>query len=380
MLAESKDTAELMVDLAYGAVYAHDAVMAADVDRLWEVLTALIHRMRVVSVLAGRRTEEAEELASVLRVMGAIEDIGRDAVDIARVASQPEGLPTAFVAALSQDEDVVHRVAVAAGSEIIGGSLSTLALPARTGVRVVAVGRGDEWVTRVEGDLVCRPGDQLLVVGPAVGVRAVREAAGTPAQTAPEADDRPPADEAALAVEIFADMKALSGVSVGLAYAALLVDDAALAREVWQLAARLDDMKARLQRWVLRAAGDHPDDHGLYALLQLAQAAEDLGDRAAEMVRPLVDGDDVHPVLGLALGEADEIAVRVVVADGSPADQRSVRALESGTGFGVLAVRRGGRYRYRPSRDALVQAGDEVFASGPSEGRPMLVDRFRSSS
>ena len=135
-------------------------------------------------------------------------------------------------------------------------------------------------------------------------------------------------------------------------------------------------MKAWLERWVLRAAGEDPDYRGLYALLQLAQAAEDLGDRASDMVQPLIDGDQVHPVLALALGETDEVAVQVVVTDASPAANVRVRDLESDTGFEVLAVRHGGRYRYRPPRDLMVEAGDTVVASGPSEGRPLLLARF----
>jgi len=307
MLAESKDIAERMTDLAYGAVSSHDRAAAVEVDALWASLTDLAHRMRVVSVLAGRRTEEAEELAAVLRVVGAIEDIGRDAVDIANVASS--GLPRAVIAGLADGQ-------------------------ART-----------------------------------------REMAGTPPSSSEAARDRP-AGNVSRAVAIVVDMKAHSEVGVGLAYAALLADDTDLAREVRRLAELLDDMKVRLHRWVLRAAGDDPDDDGLFALLQLAQATEDLGDRAAEMVRPLVDGDDVHPVLALALGEADEVVVRAVVTAGSAADHSSIDGLEAGTGFEVLAIRRDQRYRYRPDGELEVEVDDEVIASGPSEGRTVLLSRF----
>ena len=211
MLTESKDTAELMIDFAYGAVYARDSAMAAEVDRLWETLTGLVHRMRVVAVLAGRRTEEAEELASVLRVVGAIEDIGRDAVDIARVASQRVGLPRAFLAALSQEETILQRVTVAADSAITRGPLSTLALPARIDLRVVALRGGDQWITRVEGDHVCRADDRLFVVGPASGIAALREMAGAPVWSPPEAPGEPHLSEMDHAVEILVDMRSLSG-------------------------------------------------------------------------------------------------------------------------------------------------------------------------
>jgi uncharacterized protein with PhoU and TrkA domain len=45
-------------------------------------------------------------------------------------------------------------------------------------------------------------------------------------------------------------------------------------------------------------------------------------------------------------------------------------------GFHVLAVQRGGRYIYRPRGHVVLQPGDEVIASGPDEGHPMLAARL----
>ena len=40
----------------------------------------------------------------------------------------------------------------------------------------------------------------------------------------------------------------------------------------------------------------------------------------------------------------------------------------------MLAIRRGGRYVYRPGGDVGLLAGDELIASGPDEGHPMLTE------
>src|ERR671920_7075 len=55
MLSEAKDTSELMVDLAYAAVYFGDPQMAEEVEELEERLNALVHDMRAVCVLAAHR-------------------------------------------------------------------------------------------------------------------------------------------------------------------------------------------------------------------------------------------------------------------------------------------------------------------------------------
>jgi uncharacterized protein with PhoU and TrkA domain len=55
-------------------------------------------------------------------------------------------------------------------------------------------------------------------------------------------------------VDILIEMKNLSELSVGRAYSALLYDDAGLAREVIAIEDEMDEMRYRLERWVLLAA------------------------------------------------------------------------------------------------------------------------------
>jgi uncharacterized protein with PhoU and TrkA domain len=86
-------------------------------------------------------------------------------------------------------------------------------------------------------------------------------------------------------------------------------------------------------------------------------------------------GEQVHPILNIALGEADEVVVRMPVAAGSTADETALAELQLSTdpGFHVLGVRRGGRYIYRPRGSVRLQADDEIIATGPDEGRPILA-------
>ena len=51
MLSEAKDTSELMVDLAYAALYFGDPDMAEEVDALEAQMSDLVHDMREVCVL-----------------------------------------------------------------------------------------------------------------------------------------------------------------------------------------------------------------------------------------------------------------------------------------------------------------------------------------
>ncbi len=167
-------------------------------------------------------------------------------------------------------------------------------------------------------------------------------------------------------------MKNISEVAVGLAYSALVLRDQGLAAEVRHLEDRLDEMKDRLELWVLRASNDRIDPAPLRGLLHLSQAAEDLGDAAQQMVWLIEEKEELHPILSIALGDSDEVVVRVPVAEGSEADGSSLSELQLDIepGFHVLAVQRGGRYLYRPRGDVRLRGRRRADRLRPRRGPP----------
>jgi len=376
MLSDAKNTSELMVDLAYAAVYFGDPDMAEEVSELEEQFNDLVHDMRAVCILSVRRPDEAEAMSSVLGVIGAIERIASDALDIARIVTHRLGIPRELVADLSMAEEVSHRVLVRDGSHMAHRPLSALELPVATGMRVMAVRRDRDWITDVEGDEVLVPGDVLFLEGPPAGIVRLRELAAAPYWNPPQAPENGTLTDLDRAVDVLVEMKNVSEVAVGLAYSALVFRDQGLAAEVRHLAGRLDEMKDRLELWVLRSAADDLDPAPLRGLLHLSQAAEDIGDAAQQMVWIVEEGEDIHPILGIALGESDEIVMRLPVAPNSRADQATLADLELNIepGYSVLAVRRGGRFFYRPRGGMQLLASDELIAAGPDEGRALLAE------
>jgi len=375
MLAEAKDTSELMVDLAYASVYFGDPDMAEEVDELEQQMSELVHDMRAVCVMAARSPREAEGMSSVLQVVSAIERMANDAVDIARIVTHRLGIPQQLVADLSDAEEVSHRVLVSDGSHMAHRPLSALELTVQAGMRVMAVRRGRQWITDVNGDTVLVPGDVLFLHGSPDGITRLRELAGAPVWEPTRPDGGEALTDLDRAVDVLVEMKNLSEAAVGVAYSALVLGDRGLAAEVGHLEQRLDEMRDHLELWVLRAAADGMDPSSLRGLLHLAEAAEDLGDQARAMVWLIEEGEELHPILGIALGEADEVAVRFPVAVGSTVDGSTLKDLQLNIepGFTVLAIRRGGGYVYRPRGPVRLAAGDELIASGPEEGQVLLA-------
>ena len=379
MLREAKDTSELMVDLAYAALFYNSEDISEEVFRLEERLNVLVFDMRTLAILAARSPADAEQMAGILQVVQDIEKIGNAANDIAKIVVKRLGIPRELLQDIPDAEETPTRVRIHAGSRLEGRSLYDADLATETGMRPIAVRSDDEWNFDPEPDDVLRAGDVLFMQGPPEGVAEVREMAGAAVTVhTPSVEPTGELTELERAVDILIEMKNLSEVAVGLAYSALLYYDAGLAREVVAIENEMDEMRYRLERWVLLAASHIEDSSRLRGVLHLATASETIADCAMEMVWIVEKGEEVHPVLSAALGESDEIVLKLTVSPGSPADGKTLEALqlETETGMFALAVNRGGRWTYRPRDTYVLRGDDSLLVTGAPEGLEPLAALF----
>jgi uncharacterized protein with PhoU and TrkA domain len=380
MLVEAKNTSELMVDLSYAAIFYNSEDLSEEVFRLEGRLNGLVFDMRSLAIFAARSHADAEQMAGILQVVQDIEKIGNAAFDIAKIVVKRLGIPPELLQDIPEAEEIPSRVRIHAESSLDGRSLGEVDLPIETGMRPIAIRRDDEWDFNAEPEDVLRAGDVLFVQGPPEGVAEIRELAGArPAEAAPEsAQNRGRLSELERAVDILIEMKNLSEVAVGLAYSALLYNDAGLAREVVSIEDEMDEMRYRLERWILLAASHVEDPSRLRGMLHLAIAAEAISDGAQEMVWMVEKGEEIHPVLSAAVEESDEVVIKLTVVPGSPADGKTLDALqlETETGMFILAVNRGGRWTYRPRDTFSLRGGDTVLATGAPEGLEPLAELF----
>src|ERR671918_1297484 len=380
MLVEAKNTSELMVDLSYAAIFYNSEDLSEEVSHLEERLNDLVFDMRTLAIFAARSHADAEQMAGILQVVQDIEKIGNAAVDIAKIVVKRLGVPPELLHDIPEAEEIPSRVRIHPESALDGRSLGEVELPVETGMRPIAIRREDEWDFDAEPEDMLRAGDVLFLQGPPEGVAEVRELAGArPLETAPESPhDGGRLSELERAVDILIEMKNLSEVAVGLAYSALLYYDAGLAREVVAIEDEMDEMRYRLERWVLLAARRVEDASRLRGVLHLAIAAETIADCAMEMVWMVENDEEVHPVLSAAVSESDEVVLKLTVSPGSPADGGTLKALrlETETGMHALAVNRGGRWTYRPRDTYTLQGGDSLLATGAPEGLEPLAELF----
>ena len=380
LLVELKDASELMVDLAYAAVFFNEEKLAQEVERLEQRMSDHLRLLRIMAMLAARSPEDAEGMAGVLWIADAIEGVGDAASDIARVVAARLGIPDALRRDLRHADEMTARIRLREDAPAAGRSLRDLSLPTETGMWVMAIRSGMDWRFDPGPDDVVSSGDVLLVRGPEEGVAPVRTLAGAPAMPEASGDEPPPLSELDRAVDILVELKDLTEAAVGIAYSAILFNNRALAAEVGTLEGRSDILHDELESWVLRAAPEARDPDALRGLLRLGAATEYMCDAARDMTWYVEQGEPLHPVVQLALEETEETSAETVVESGSPAAGRSLADLriETETGMFVLAVQRGSRWIYRPRGRFTLQEGDRLISVGPEEGDEALAALARA--
>jgi uncharacterized protein with PhoU and TrkA domain len=378
VLAEMKDTAELLIDLSYSAVLLDSQEVAAEVLELEEQMDVLQLRARMSLLMAARSPDDAESLAPVLGVVGAAEKISDAAGDIAKVVLEEVGLPAELRGALPETVETLVRAELVDDSPLAGETLGGLALEAETGVRVLAVRRAEEWLLNPDADTRLEAGDVLLIRGPETGIETVYpDATGEPYEP-PEPVESEVAD-LDRAVDSIVLMKDMGELAVDLAYGAVLFDSEDLAEEVFELEAEVDALQSRFEAWTLRAAARVEDPVSLRGLVQLAGAVEVVSDAALEISEGVLRGIATHPVVAEAVRESDEVIVRREVGPGATLDGATLGELtvKTDTGMRVVAVRRTDPgadepWVLSPGPETRLAAGDVVLAKGPRGG----VDRL----
>jgi uncharacterized protein with PhoU and TrkA domain len=366
VLVEMKDTAELLIDLSYSAVLHRNAGLAEEVLRLEERMDVLEMRARMSLLMAARSPDDAERLAPVLSIVAATDQISDAAGDIAKIVLEDIRVPEAMRAALPEAVETLVRGSVEADSPHAGRTLKRIDLESKTGVRVIALRRGSEWLlnpgptTRIEAE------DVALLRGPEGAIGEVyREMTGEAYE--PFEPETPAVADLERAVDTIVHMKNLSELAVDLAYSSVLFDSEALAEEVRNLEVEVDALESRFEAWVLRAAADAEDPVSLRGLIHLGTSTEMISDAAVDISEGVLRDIEVHPVVGMAVQESDEIITRIEVAPGSALDGTAVSGgvPDAEVTMSVIAIRRPEEgWLLVADADTELRAGDVVLAKG----------------
>ncbi len=367
VLAEMKDTSELMVDLAYSAVLFKNREIADEVFELEEKMNFLEYHGRIALMLSARNPEEAEELVGVLQIVDAAEKISNAAKGIARVLLEDIGLPDRT--GLPEAEETVMKAEISDDSEYSGKTLKEINLETETGVRIIAIRRDEEWILDPNRENRLLRGDIIFGRGPKEGVdRVYKKSTGKKRKT-----EKSVSKNVEDIAETIVEMKNISELSIDLGYSAALFNNKEIASEVRALESEADRLMREVEIKVLESKADPKQTRGLF---HIALSSETITDAALEMADSVMRGIEPHSVFREAIEESNEIVTRVEIEGKSKLDGKKIGdiQLETKTGMHVIAIRRTDEWVYNPGKNTYIEKGDIVIAVGSRAGEERLKE------
>lgn len=167
LLLQMKDTSELMVDLAYSALFYDSRPLANEVETMEEEMGEHLTNLQRQTLQAVQEGTLSQDHAMVLlRVAQTAEIIANAALEITDVVLRDVELHPVIAQSIRDSESTVTKVQLHPGSPLISRSLSDMELETDSGMRILAVKRAGRWRMGVDGTFVLRSEDLLIAMGP----------------------------------------------------------------------------------------------------------------------------------------------------------------------------------------------------------------------
>ena len=376
LLLEMKNLSELMIDLAYSAALFNDKDLAEDVLELEKRVDTLAYLLDMEIMIAARDAKDAEALTGVSTVAAATDKISDAAADIAAIVTQDIGVHPIVTEIFERVEERLTRAKIEEKSVIAGKQVCELDLAARMGIDIIAIRREKEWILNPKETEKILQGDILITRGTSSGIKKFKELAEGKNVESGELKIRQQQHGQKRFKEIvekFVELKNTSELMMDLAYSSLLLDNKELAEEVQRLEEYVDKLHTEFELTVLLSQFKKEEAKGFLGLIRLGVVTEKIADAAAEIAEVVLRGIETHPVLKLAIKEADETVTHVRVTEDSPLANKTLKEarIPEETGMWVLAIKRGEKC-IRPKPDSKIEVGDILIASGYAEGKEDL--------
>jgi len=174
-------------------------------------------------------------------------------------------------------------------------------------------------------------------------------------------------------VDALVELKNTSELMLDLAYSSIILNSPELAEEVQELEEHVDDLHTKFELLILSSGFTPDESKDFLGLIRLGIVTEEIADAAAKMGEIVLRGLKPHPVLKIAVEEAEETVTSVQVSENSILNGKTIKEarVADRTGMWILAIKRGKKW-LRPKPSTRIKAGDILIASGYAEGEEDL--------
>ncbi len=167
MLIELKDTSEFMVDLAYSSLLYNNTEIAEEVIFLEGKMDELGAEIQDQLLDVAKDNPDAvAKFSVILRLQMAAEEIANAAASIADVVLRGLGEHPVIQMSIQESEVTIERAAVAEDSILVGKTFGDIRLGSISGMYVIAMKRGNQFIYGPNKFTKIEAGDVLIARGP----------------------------------------------------------------------------------------------------------------------------------------------------------------------------------------------------------------------
>jgi uncharacterized protein with PhoU and TrkA domain len=173
-LLKMKDTSELMVDLAYSALLYNNNQIAQEVYNLEDIIDNYYNEIQNTAVSSTAKKHPSLAL-TLIRLATSIEMIADSARGIADVVLRDIEPHPILKMSIRESDVVISKTEVRPGSSMVNCQLGKIRLASETGMWVIAIRRGKEWIFGPDENTQIKVGDILITRGPIEGERGIQK-------------------------------------------------------------------------------------------------------------------------------------------------------------------------------------------------------------
>ena len=177
ILVKMRCLSQLMVDLGFAAIMEDDVELAHEAAKIKRELRELSYRLRIEALMVSRLSrsskQEIPQIANILQIGVAAKEISDGIDDLIEIVIRDVGVHPVINLAYRREIRTM-KLTVEKNSMLDGKRLREVEIDDTTGFNVIAIRRGEEWVTEPEGNTKVAADDVLIVKGKDVSIRKMQ--------------------------------------------------------------------------------------------------------------------------------------------------------------------------------------------------------------
>lgn len=177
ILVEMKDNSELMVDLAYSALLYNNREIAEEITELEEHLDKMNRVLQRKIIQRTMDTHDLNMALAYIRLGGSLELIADAAFEIANVVLRDVEPHPVLKMSVQDSDAVISMLKISSESILISQAIGVLRIAENTGMWIIAIKRGKNWIYGPDRDEKLMPNDIIFATGPIEGGDYLKRAA-----------------------------------------------------------------------------------------------------------------------------------------------------------------------------------------------------------